>query len=68
MCACVCVWCDLLQNKAKALGIKPGPIFGKLKTGEAVTLEDGRVITQSDVCDRSLPGAEFLIVDCPTEQ
>ena len=39
-----------VQERAKALGIKPGPVFGKLKSGETVTLPDGRVIAQSDVC------------------
>ncbi len=30
--------------KALALNIPPGPIYGKLKSGETVTLEDGRVV------------------------
>ena len=29
---------------AAALGIAPGPIYGRLKKGETVTLEDGRII------------------------
>lgn len=31
-------------EQAKALGIPPGPLYGKLKAGETVTLEDGRTI------------------------
>lgn len=37
-------------EKAKALGIPSGPIYGKLKRGETVTLEDGRIIRGTDLC------------------
>ena len=37
-------------DKAKALEIPSGPIYGKLKRGETVTLEDGRVINGSELC------------------
>ena len=30
--------------KAQALGIPPGPVYGELKSGKTVTLEDGRII------------------------
>lgn len=35
---------------AKALNIPSGPIYGKLKRGETVTLEDGRIIDGSTLC------------------
>ncbi|MDY6786038.1 MAG: ribonuclease Z [Cyanobacteriota bacterium] len=38
-------------EKARALGIPSGPIYGKLKRGETVTLEDGRQICGADLCD-----------------
>ncbi|MEH7545639.1 MULTISPECIES: ribonuclease Z [Bacillaceae] len=34
----------LLADKLKEAGVQPGPIFRKIKNGETVTLEDGRVI------------------------
>ncbi|WP_066060751.1 ribonuclease Z [Neobacillus soli] len=34
----------LLADKLKEAGVQPGPIFKKIKNGETVTLEDGRVI------------------------
>ncbi|MBT2656493.1 ribonuclease Z [Bacillus sp. ISL-18] len=34
----------LLADKLKEAGVQPGPIFRKIKNGEIVTLEDGRVI------------------------
>ena len=34
-----------LPEKALELGLTPGPLFGKLATGNSVTLEDGRTIT-----------------------
>ncbi|KAI7908336.1 beta-lactamase-like protein [Cokeromyces recurvatus] len=55
-------------NKAAALrlGIKPGPIYGTLKNGASITLEDGRVITPDMVCDPEIPGHVFIVVDCPS--
>ncbi len=37
-------------EKAKALEIPPGRVYGQLKRGEIVTLRDGRVINGSDLC------------------
>ena len=37
-------------GKAKALEIPAGPIYGQLKRGETVTLEDGRVINGAELC------------------
>jgi ribonuclease Z len=37
-------------EKAKALKIPSGPIYGQLKRGETVTLADGRVIKGSELC------------------
>ncbi|MTJ52896.1 ribonuclease Z [Anabaena sp. UHCC 0253] len=37
-------------DKAKALEIPSGPIYGQLKRGETVTLADGRVINGSELC------------------
>ncbi len=38
----------LLADKLKEAGVQPGPIFRKIKNGEAVTLEDGRLIEPDD--------------------
>jgi ribonuclease Z len=37
-------------EKAKAMEIPPGRIYGQLKRGETVTLNDGRVIHGSELC------------------
>ncbi len=37
----------LLADKLMEAGVQPGPIFRKIKNGEVVTLEDGRVIDPS---------------------
>ncbi|MBI1240526.1 ribonuclease Z [Umezakia ovalisporum] len=37
-------------EKAKALGIPPGRIYGQLKRGETVTLANGRVINGAELC------------------
>ncbi|VEP14763.1 Ribonuclease Z [Hyella patelloides LEGE 07179] len=37
-------------EKAQALNIPPGPIYGKLKQGATVTLENGRIINGKELC------------------
>lgn len=37
-------------DQAKALQIPPGRIYGQLKRGETVTLEDGRIIDGRELC------------------
>ncbi|HIK07524.1 MAG TPA: ribonuclease Z [Trichormus sp. M33_DOE_039] len=37
-------------EKAKSLQIPPGRIYGQLKRGETVTLDDGRVIKGTELC------------------
>lgn len=39
---------ELLVNKLKAAGIPSGPLYGKLKAGETVQLDDGLVINGQD--------------------
>ncbi|MEB3164096.1 MAG: ribonuclease Z [Prochlorothrix sp.] len=46
--------------KAKALGIPSGPIYGQLKAGKTVTLEDGREICGQDLCGPTRPGRSFV--------
>lgn len=45
--------------KAKALGIAPGPIYGRLKQGERVTLPDGRTIDGTTLCGDPQPGRKL---------
>ena len=43
-------------KRATALGIPSGPLYGKLKRGEVVTLPDGRRINGVDLCGSPLIG------------
>ena len=43
----------------------PGPMLGRLKKGEDVTLEDGRVIRSLDVVGQSSPASSYLVIDLP---
>lgn len=46
-------------------GLKPGPLYGRLKAGEAVTLEGGRVVLPAEVLDDPIPGRKVCILgDC----
>jgi ribonuclease Z len=47
-------------EQAKALGIPFGPIYGRLKNGETMTLEDGRVIHGQDLCGPTEMGRKFV--------
>lgn len=53
-------------HKCIELKVPRGPLLAQLKAGKDVTLEDGRVIRQQDVCDPQEQGERFLVVDCPT--
>ncbi|XP_029961511.1 zinc phosphodiesterase ELAC protein 1 [Salarias fasciatus] len=49
----------------KELGMKPGPFYGRLKAGEPVTLEDGRVVRPSEVLEDAIPGRKVCVFgDC----
>ena len=56
------------KNKALALGLKPGPIFGELQKGKSVTLENGKIITLEDVSDEPLPSSSLLILYIPSKE
>jgi ribonuclease Z len=43
-------------GRAQELGIPPGPLYGKLKRGERVTLDDGRTFEGSEFCGPDLKG------------
>ncbi|MBE9128581.1 MULTISPECIES: ribonuclease Z [unclassified Coleofasciculus] len=46
-------------EKAKAMGIPSGPVYGRLKRGETVTLTDGRQIRGSELCGEPEIGRKF---------
>ncbi|OIW09107.1 hypothetical protein TanjilG_16334 [Lupinus angustifolius] len=55
-------------EKAKALGLKPGPKYRELQLGNSVKSDRQNIMVHpSDVMDPSLPGPIVLLVDCPTE-
>lgn len=47
-------------EKAQALGIPSGPLYGKLKRGEWITLPDGRKINGVDFCGPTQPGRKWV--------
>ncbi|KAK2837153.1 hypothetical protein Q5P01_014365 [Channa striata] len=49
----------------RELGLKPGPLYGRLKAGESVTLESGHVVLPSEVLDEAIPGRKVCVLgDC----
>lgn len=49
-------------QRAKALGLKPGPAYGVLKAGKRVTMDDGTVIEPSQVLEPPVPGRFFAVI------
>ncbi|HEX6185396.1 MAG TPA: ribonuclease Z [Pyrinomonadaceae bacterium] len=47
-------------GKAGELGIPPGPLYGRLKRGERITLPDGRVFDGADFCGPTIPGRSVV--------
>ncbi len=47
-------------ERAAALGIPSGPLYGKLKRGEVITLPDGRLINGADLCGETQIGRKFV--------
>jgi ribonuclease Z len=47
-------------EKARALGIPPGPVYAELKAGRSVTLDDGRIINGASLCGPDRPGASVV--------
>lgn len=46
---------------AQALGIPEGPLWGRIHKGEAITLDDGRVIQPSELVGPTRPGRTVVI-------
>ncbi|MEL6354742.1 MAG: ribonuclease Z [Cyanobacteria bacterium J06627_28] len=46
-------------KRAATLGIPPGPIYGKLKQGQVVTLPDGRKVNGADLCGPKIIGRKL---------
>jgi len=47
--------------KAQAFGIPAGPLYGDLKNGKSITLENGNTITPSQVIGPNIKGRRFII-------
>lgn len=54
-----------LPQKAKELGVKPGPLFGQLKAGTAVMGKD-RMVQPEEVLEAAPAAPVVIIADCPT--
>ncbi|XP_027342584.1 tRNAse Z TRZ4, mitochondrial isoform X2 [Abrus precatorius] len=55
-------------EKAKALGLKPGPKYRELQLGNSVKSDCQNIMVHPiDVLGPSVPGPIVLLVDCPTE-
>lgn len=49
-------------SKLAVHGLKPGPLFGRLKRGESIELEDGVVVHPADVLGSPKPGKVITIL------
>lgn len=51
---------SLSLEKCLKLGVPKGPLLGKLKNGETITIENGTTVRPEDVRDPDDPGPIFL--------
>ena len=49
-------------ERARDQGVPAGPLYGKLKRGETVTLPDGRVLRGEDFTEAAVPGRKVVIL------
>jgi ribonuclease Z len=47
-------------ERARALGIPPGPVYAELKAGRSVSLSDGRIINGASLCGPLRPGCSVV--------
>ena len=47
---------ELQVDRLRELGLGPGPNYGRLKAGESVTLDDGRIVNGADFLGPGRPG------------
>jgi ribonuclease Z len=52
----------LLVDELQAAGVPSGPLYGRIKASQDVTLDDGRVIHAADFVDRPQPGRIVTIL------
>ncbi|EGG18278.1 hypothetical protein DFA_03772 [Cavenderia fasciculata] len=55
-----------LPDKAKELGIRPGPLFKRLVAGESLTNQDGILVHPHQVMEPASPSSNIGIIRCPT--
>jgi ribonuclease Z len=53
-------------KRAKELGVKPGPDFGKLSNGTSVQNNKGETVTPEQVLGPDRPGQGFALLDIPS--
>src|SRR5690625_1928467 len=53
---------ELLVEKLIEAGIKPGPIYRKIKENSSITLDDGRIIHQADFIGENKRGKKITIL------
>jgi ribonuclease Z len=46
-------------------GVPPGPLLGKLKAGQDVTLEDGTVVSAAEVVAEAAPPVAYMVLEVP---
>lgn len=51
---------SLSLEKCLKLGVPKGPLLGKLKNGETITIENGTTVRPEDVKEPDDPGPTFL--------
>jgi ribonuclease Z len=57
-----------MPQKARELGIRPGPMYAKLANGQSVENSEGKTITPDMVLGESRLGHGFAVIDLPGDE
>ena len=55
----------MVPEKMVEAGVPVGPLYGRIKAGHDVTLDDGRVVRAADMLLPSYPATASLVIELP---
>ena len=67
ICTCPAMAGKFRPEEALQRGVPKGPLFGQLKQGQDVVLDNGTTVRSQDCVEPGLGAQHVLVLDCPTD-